>query len=536
MSKSQENAKKPFAAVFIVLAAIVVMVVVAINRNPSVQRSDGDSAADDERSEIVIGFENAPRSSDPRLIGLDANSQYLEELRFLPLVSFHPDGSLRPIVAESIRALSDTKFEVKIRSGLTFANGEPISGHDVVATYMHMKFPKGFPPSPRKGAFAEVKSVLMTDSNTVVFALKAPDAAFPTNLVIGILPEEAVGLPPEEINGKGFESGPYVLSDRTDQVWVLTRNPAFQGSVVGLPDPQVDRVKFQVIKDSSTRYAALVRGDLDILQNGLDADKVVALQRDPQFEVLTETKMSVDFLGFNVSKPPLNDVRVRKAIALAINRDEILKFTLQGLAEKASGMFPSAFPWQADVPQIEFDPKAAQALLDEAGYPLREESGQRFSLTIQVTTNKTRIAIAKAIASQLQKVGLDVRVESLEFGVFMERLKTGSSSAWIASWTGFKDPDHLHFVFHSAMVPPAGANRGRYANPELDDLLVRGKHEVNPEARMEIYKKAQEIVAREFPYVFLWHTKNVAIVKKNVKGFKIYSDGRYASLPAVTKD
>lgn len=528
--------KQAVGGLFVLAALVVIIIVAVVVRNRGAEQSSGEEGGGTEDT-LVVGFENAPRSSDPRMVGFDANSQYLEELRFLPLFSFHPDGSLRPLLAESLLASDETTFVVKLRSGLTFSDGTPITPHDVVATYKHMLFPEGgFPPSPRKGAFAAIKSVFKSGPYEVTFKLKQPDAAFPTNLVIGILPEASLGNAPEDVNGKGFESGPYILADHTDAEWTLVRNDAFDGSSMGIARPQIRRVKFKVIRDATTRYAALVRGDLDILQNDLDADKVVSLQSSASFNILTQTRMGIDYLGFNTERPPLDNRLVRLAIAHGVNREEILKYTLQGLAVKASGMFPDEFPWKAPAEPLPYDPDKARELLDEAGLTVKPDSGTRFTLNLKVTTSKARIAVAKAIAAQLKDIGIDVEVESLEFGVFMDRLREGAISSWLASWTGFKDPDHLHFCFHSSMAPPEGGNRGRYRNAELDDLLGLGKTESDPEKRRAYYLRAQKIVEHDQPYAFLWHPRNVTIVKRNVKGFRLYSDGRYLSLPEVSRE
>jgi peptide/nickel transport system substrate-binding protein len=199
-------------------------------------------------------------------------------------------------------------------------------------------------------------------------------------------------------------------------------------------------------------------------------------------------------------------------------------------------MFPDEFPWKAASEPIPYDPQKAKELLDEAQLPVNPSTGNRFTLNLKVTTSKSRIAVAKAIAAQLQDIGIAVQVESLEFGVFMDRLREGAISSWLASWTGFKDPDHLHFCFHSSMAPPEGGNRGNYSNPELDELVAKGKIESDPEARRGYYLRAQEIVNQDQPYTFLWHPRNVAVVKKNLKGFRLYSDGRYLALPEVFRE
>ena len=107
---------------------------------------------------------------------------------------------------------------------------------------------------------------------------------------------------------------------------------------------------------------------------------------------------------------------------------------------------------------------------------------------------------------------------------------------WLGPWTGFKDPDHLRFIFSSSMFPPSGANRGHYSNPQLDALLERGRTEFNPAKRKAIYLKAQELISNDLPYIYLWHGMNVAITSKRVHGYELYADGRYWSLINTTLD
>ena len=170
---------------------------------------------------LVIGFDTKPKSSDPRLIGTDANSQYVEELRFLPLVSSDPSGAIKNVVAESFVPSGKFDWKVTMRKGIQFANGREMNADDVVATFQTLiTGQSGLPPSPRKGAYAKVKSVAKTGPYEILFSLTEPDAPFVTNLVIGILPKEAATALPEAVNGKGFESGPYILEKQADDEWV----------------------------------------------------------------------------------------------------------------------------------------------------------------------------------------------------------------------------------------------------------------------------------------------------------------------------
>lgn len=491
---------------------------------------------------LVIGFDAKPKSSDPRLIGTDANSQYLEELRFLGLVGFDVTGSPKMVLAEKIEPHGKLEWKVKLRKGVKFANGREITAEDVVATYQFIiQGAPSFPPSPRKGAYARVKEVKKIGPHEVQFILNGPDAPFVTNLVIGILPKEALAAGPDQLTGKGYESGPFVLEKAADDAWVLAKNANYSAAVVGGKVPSLNKVTFRIITDNNTRYAALVKGDLDLVQNSLDADKVMEIQRShkDKFNVATRTSTSTTFLGFNFKQPLFQKPQVRLALAKAINRDEILQYTLQGLGEKAAGMFPAGLPFhEKSLAPIEYDPAGAMKLLDEAG--LKDPDGKgpqpRARFTIKVPTNKERIAVAKAIAGQLKRVGLDVSIESLEFGTFTKQLSDGIVAAWIAPWTGYKDPDHLNFVFHTKQAPPLGANRGHYSNPKVDALFDKGREEMEMPKRLPHYSEAQKLLAADFPYVYLWFKSANVVMAKNVKGYTLYADGRYVSLSEVTKN
>lgn len=489
---------------------------------------------------LVVGFDNKPKSGDPRLIGTDANSQYLEELRFLPLVSFDDAGAVRMVAAEKITADGKLGVKVKIRKGITFANGRPLTADDVVANYqLQMTGRPGLPPSPRKGAFESVKEIKKTASDEVVFVLKEPDAAFVVNLVVGILPKEALAAGPEDLVGKGYESGPYVLEKATDTEWVLAKNPKYAAAPHGGAVPKLPRVVFKIIPDNNTRYAALVKGDLDLVQNTIDADKVMEIRKKEaaRFDVTTRTSSSTTFLAFNFKEKAFQNPDVRKAIAKGINRDEILQYVLQGLGSKASSMFPPGLPYHAAIPEIGYDPAGAMALLDKAG--LKDPDGKgpqaRLKFTLKVPTNKERIAIAKAVAGQLKRVGVDMQIESLEFGTFSKQLSDGLVAAWIAPWTGYKDPDHLRFVFHTDQAPPVGGNRGFYSNKKVDTLLDNARAELDMAKRVPLYAEAQRLLSDDSPYVYLWYKLNHVVTAKNVKGYKLYSDGRYVSLAEVSK-
>lgn len=480
---------------------------------------------------VTIALDAKISSGDPRIIGSDANSQYIENIRFLPLVSFDEQGQLLYLLVNEIKVLSNKSWNISLKKGIKFNNGTEITAYDVEATYKQILSPApNFPPSPRKAAFANVAVFKAISNYQLQLELNTPDVSFLNNLVVGILPKEAaLTAQPNDVNNKGYESGPFLLKSTTSSDWILERNEEYN-----LGDkPKIKELNFKIITDSGTRYAALIRGDIDIAQNAIDPDKVTLIQntKKDSFNILSAPKLSTTYLAFNFRDPIFSNLKVRQAIAYAIDRKSILQFRLQGQGVLANSMFPAThFFYDSGIPDIPFNPQRARALLKEANIQ------EPISFPIKVSSsNKSIVEVAKAIAANLKDVGFEPTVEMLENSVFADQVKRGIAKVWISPWVGFKDPDHLRFVFASDMVPPAGGNRGAYSNPQVDELLKEGKEEISLQNRKIIYDQAQNVLAGELPYIYLWHSLNVAVTSKNIEGFKLYADGRYWSLVNVTK-
>ncbi|RYZ66309.1 MAG: hypothetical protein EOP09_12875, partial [Proteobacteria bacterium] len=212
-------------------------------------------------------------------------------------------------------------------------------------------------------------------------------------------------------------------------------------------------------------------------------------------------------------------------------RKEIIDVILNGMAVPASTILPpgSAY-FNESLPNNSYDPKAAQEVLDKAGFPKKGDF--RFEVSLKTTTDVTRISVAKAIASQLKRVGIKVLVEPMEWGRFKLDIDQGRVQLWTLTWVGFKDPDIYRYAFATENFPPNGANRGWYTNPALDKLLELGREKNDFSDRKKIYDQIQEIVARDKPYIFLWHEENFAVVTRALMDFELYADGRYSALRA----
>lgn len=495
--------------------------------------SEANAVADG--TAISIAFSEEVRTIDPRF-AQDANSQYLENLLHCSLVDFDKDGRTIPDLAKSWAWKSPTSLEVTLRAETKFADGTPVTADDVKATYEYFKKDVPANPSPRKGAFAKVKGVTAAAKDKVIFELMEPDTTFVLNMVVGILPAKFAAkdqMLTDTDNPPGC--GPFKLKSTSAAGYELEPNANY---TLRAP-PKAKGLTIKIVKDEMTRYAKLQAGEVDIVQNAINRDKLAEIaKKNPALTVLKRAGLNTTYLGFNMKDPIVGKPEVRQAIAHAIDRDKIIKYVLNGLAVPATTLITPTDPFLSkDVAAPKVDLEKAKALLDKAGFKDPDGAGKkpRFQLTYKTTTDQTRIAIAKAIGGELKKIGIDVTVESLEWGKFKADVEAGKVQMWSLSWVGFKDPDIYRFAFATESFPPNGGNRGWYSNPELDKLLTAARTENDAGKRKDLYAKAQTIVATDQPYVFLWHEEIFAVVNKNVADFELYADGRYAALQRAYK-
>jgi peptide/nickel transport system substrate-binding protein len=239
----------------------------------------------------------------------------------------------------------------------------------------------------------------------------------------------------------------------------------------------------------------------------------------------------VQYLTFNTRDPILRDVRVRQAIAFAIDRGLIIHTLLRGHAQPARSLLPeNHWAWTGDVPRYDYDPARAEQLLDAAGYR-RGANGVRFHLTIKTSTDERIRLLAAVLQQELAKVGIALDLRSNEFATFYSDVTRGAFQMYSLWWIGGNEqPDIFSYVFSSARFPPKGANRGRYANPQLDALLDDAAESSDAERRRTDYVKAQQILARDLPSINLWYLDTVVVHDRRLTNVIPSPSGRYTFL------
>ncbi len=475
---------------------------------------------------VTLAWKTAPRTIDPRFT-IDAYSHYLSDLQNCSLINFNEDGKIVGSLAKSWRWLDNKNLEVIIKDDILFSDSTKVTAADVKATYEFFHNTKLKKPSPLAAAFKKITKIT-TKKNKITFTFLEPDVSFLQNLMIGIVPKKYAGEEMFSKAGSYSGCGPFILTEVTSAQLTLKKNPKYNIS----SPAKIDKVVIKVVKDELTRYAKLQKGEVDIVQDGINREKLAEIDKQVQLKVIKKSGLNTTYLGFNMKDPILKKPQVRRAIAHAISRKDIIKYIMKDTAVPAATILTNGSKfYNTKLKNIKHDPALAKKLLDQAGY----KGKVRFKINYKTTTNTTRIRIAKAIASQLSKVGIKVKVQPLEWGKFKADVEKGQVQMWSLSWVGFKDPDIYRYAFSSESFPPNGGNRGWYKNAELDKILQQAKITSSSQKRVGLYHIAQKIIDRELPYVFLWHEQNIAVMRKDIKGFRLYADGRLSSLKDVTR-
>lgn len=469
---------------------------------------------------VTVLIENSPNSLDPR-IGTDAAAERIDPLIFDSLVRRNDHYGLEPDLAVRWEIPNPLTYIFHLRTGVQFQDGRPLTSRDVKWTLDSVLH--GTVISIKAGAYKNISSIETPDPTTVILHLSQPDPALLWNLCnagIGIVPYGS---------GKDFwkhpiGSGPFrLVSQQTDQNVVLERSSNYWGE-----KPHIEAVHFDVVPDATTRALELEKGSADIAVNALSPDMVDALKRRPNLVVEDGPGSEIEYIVFNLRAPYLKDVRVRRAIAEAINRPLIIQSLLHGRARTAESLLPPEhWAWTDAVEKYPYDPTAANALLDRAGYK-RGTDGVRFHVGIKTSTDETTRLLAVVMQQELAQVGIALDLRSYEFATFYADLTRGAFEMAPSRWIGGNEqPDIFRYAYASSSFPPHGSNRGFYSNPEVDALLKDAAGTLDEARQRTDYLKVQQTLSRDLPNLDLWYMDTVIVHSRRVKNIHTSPSGDF---------
>lgn len=431
---------------------------------------------------------------------------------FEGLCLYDSAGNIIPGLAESWEISEDGKtYTFHLRKDVTFHNGKKFTSADVLYSYNQLTGLSGGEPLTKK--FSMVESIEAPDEATFVAHLSAPSAAFLSLTVMAVLPE---GYEEQAVTPVG--TGPFRFVEYTpSQRIVLEKNEDYydkgEGDAPGRM-AQVDRVEVYIMDDSAAVVSALRSGQLDIAAI-LDAEDAKVLEGE--FDIYNSPQNMVQSLFLNHEVAPFDDARVRKAVSYAVNRQEIVDGVFGGYATALPSNFSPVMAayYNSDLEgTYEYNVEQAKALLKEAGL----ENG--FFMTITVPANyQKHIDTAQVIAQQLSAVGIDAKIELIEWASWLEDVyKNANYQSTIVGLSGKLDPDSVLGRYESTYA----SNFFHFANEEYDELITAARVELDQEKRAEEYKRCQEILTEEAAAVYLTDPNLIVACRKDLKGFTFY--------------
>lgn len=506
------NARVRFGAVALVLLLASVFSAFAAGGAEASKVTKGQNI-----DTIVVAQGADARSLDPHATNDQPSANLMKQI-YNGLIHQTEDLKLELGLAESYKIVSETVYEFKLRPNVKFHNGEVLKSSDVKFTFERMKEKK----APAAFLFDALDRVEVIDALNFRFILKEPFAPFITHLghvAASILNEKATVAAGDDFTRRPVGTGPHKFVEwkSGDSITLERFDDYYLGAA------KTKTIRFRFIPENATRSIAIETGEVDIVF-GVSPDDWNNLDALPEVNALRITGLSSVYLGLNAAKKPFDDVRVRRALNLAVDNVGATRIAYAGgFATPAKGVVPPSVLYsKTDLPGYGFNQAEAKRLLAEAGYP------NGFKATIWVNQNAIREKYAQLFQEQLRQVGVDITIEVLEWTAYLNRTAAGEHDMFILGWgTVTGDADYgLYALFHSTQFGQAG-NRTFYKNAEVDRLLDLGRKATDPNQRRQVYDQAQKLIFEEAPWIFLAFADELHANRTYVKGFVPHPTGSH---------
>ncbi|MER2029444.1 MAG: glutathione ABC transporter substrate-binding protein [Solibacillus sp.] len=480
--------------------------------------------------DLIIAELSDASSLDPHGSN-DVPSSNIQSNLYETLVNRDANGELVPGLAESWTQVDDLTWEFKLKTGVTFHDGEAFNAEAVKTSFDRLLDPEV--ASPRAFLFEMVTEVKVVDESTVQFVTEYPFSPLLAHLTHNggsiispkSIEEDYAAMEADSsvkagsvIGTNPVGTGPFKFESWTPGTEIkLVKFAEYAGTPV-----HIDSVTFKVVPESATRVAELQSGYAHII-GAVEPGQVANVNTFDGASVLETASSSLTYLGFNTEKEPFNDPKVRQAISKAIDRPTLIDGIYEGFGIPAiSPLAPGIFGYTEDVTSMAYNIDEAKALLAEAGY------ADGFKTTIWTNDNPARQQVAIVLQEELKKLNIQAEIEVMEFGSYLEKTAAGEHDMFILGWSNpTGDADYgLYALFHSSQHGDPG-NRSFYTSEKVDELLEKGRREADPTAREAIYKEALQLISDESPMAFVLHPYTLTGVSDKVSGFNVGTDSIY---------
>lgn len=475
---------------------------------------------------LVVGTIGEPSTLIP-LLATDSPSHEVAGHIYNGLVRYDKNLNLEGDLAESW-SISPNGLSItfKLRKNVFWHDGKPFTARDVLYTYRATIDPKT--PTAYAEDFKQVKSVTAPDPYTIVASYTKPFAPALASWGNAVLPEHLLSgkdITKTPLARMPIGTGPFrFVSWVPGQQIVLDANERYYEG-----RPNLNRYMYRVIPDSSTMYMELKAGGVDMM--GLSPIQYQRQTIDNSFKMrfnkFRYPASAYSYLGYNLRNPLFAEKNVRQALAMSINRDEIIHGVLLGMGQEANGPYkPGTWAHNPKVKGYPYNPDRARKMFANAGWTqgsdgILQKEGKRFSFTLLTNQgNDQRIRIAQIIQRRLADVGIEVKIRVLEWASLLSNfIDKGNFDALIMGWTIGQDPD-LFDIWHSSKTGPKELNFIGYKNPDVDRLLEEGRGTFDQNVRKKAYLRIQEILQEDQPYTFLYVPDALPVVQSRFRGIE----------------
>jgi peptide/nickel transport system substrate-binding protein len=511
---------------------LIILAVFFLLQDPASAWSDDGTAAPAYGDALVSASIGDARTFIP-ILASDTASADICGMIFNGLIKYDKDVRIIGDLAESWEILDDgLTILFHLRKGVTWHDGAPFTSKDVEFTYKKLIDP--LVKTPYSGDFERVASLEASDEYTVRVTYKEPFAPALASWGMWIMPEHL--LKDEDLNKTHYSrrpvgTGPYKFKSwlTAEKIELVSNHEYFEGR------PYIDRYIYRIIPDESTIF-------LELQVQGVDLTGITPLQymrqTDNKFFRQNYSKFrypsfGYTYMGYNLSDPKFRDARVRQAINVAVNKEEMIDTVLFGLAEVTTGPFMiDSWAYNKGVLPQPYDIQKAKELLAQAGWADSdgdgwiEKDGREFEFTVLVNQgNAERLRCAEMIQGYLKNAGIRMKIRVLEWSSMInEFINKKRFEAVLMGWFLSRDPDNYD-IWHSSKTREGEFNFCGYKNEEVDALLDEGRRTFDQEKRQRIYHKIHELIYKDQPYLFLYSADNLPIVNKRFRGVEVSAIG-----------
>lgn len=509
---NRKRSKLSNGLVMVLLMMVLIMQACSTGPDSNSEPSGKSKAASSGVLKVARGSDAT--SMDPHFVTNVSTANVLYEKVYETLVIPDKDMNIQPHLAEKWEQLDDMTWEFKLREGVSFHDGAPFNAEAVKATFDRLIDPDT--ASPQADKLGMIEEMKVVDEYTVQFHLTEPYAPLLSILAANegsIISPKLLDKGKKEMARHPVGTGPFEFESwESGERISLVANEEYWGDT-----PDVDQLIYLIVPEDSTRLAMVETGEVHIAEQ-IPVTEIDRIKNTPTLSLYRTDGLGTEFIGFNTTKEPFDNVLVREAVSHAIERESIISGVFNDVGKLAnSTMSPMVTGFSEKVQPYEYDTNKAKQLLEEAGYP------NGFELTLLTADIKERISLAEVVQSQLKGVGIDVNVQVLEYGAYIEATDNGEGHMFNGSWgnaTGDGDYNQYN-LFHTNSIGPSG-NFFFYSNPEVDKLIDEGRKEQDPKKRNELYLASQQIEMDDAVYVPIRTVEHLAVYNKDkVEGFTI---------------